>query len=1288
MGVNVSQATVRARSLEPYLPRLLVGWLADHPEEDHRQVDGSMVFVDVSGFTALSERLARRGKVGAEEVSDTIGACFQRLLGVAYANDGALLKFGGDALLLFFSGPEHPARALRAAIGMRRALRDIGRLPGPGSRIGLRMSVGVHAGDFHFFLVGESHRELIITGPGASRTVEMEAVADAGEIVVSSEMAGALPGGLFGPRKGAGRLLRREPKGLHVGSPEPAPDIAPESLAEAIPVGIRSHLLGETRESEHRRVTVAFLHFDGTDELIEDRGPRPAAAVLHELVARVQQSADRRDLTFLGTDIDRNGGKIILVAGAPHASERDEERMLLGLHEIAEGSADFPLRIGCNRGRVFAGDIGPPYRRTYTVMGDAVNLAARLMASAGPGQVLVTEEVPAASQTSFDLKPLEPLAVKGKAKPVQAYLLGSPETEIADQRAEARGDDLPFVGREQEMAILLEALASARSGRGQVVELVGDAGIGKSRLTRELRARAGEATVLSVTCELYEAATPYFAFREPLRSLLRLPEDRSEDEAADRLRRVAAAADPDLVPWVPLIGIALGMEMSPTPETAQLAEEFRRPRLERSVLSLLSAVLDGTALFTVEDAHWMDEASTDLLRRLVAEAPGLPWLICITRRDEETGFVAPDGSHVRTLRPEPLGGGEAAALVHAATEASPLAPHDIAVLTERAGGNPLFLRELVSMARSGSPLDELPGSVEAAVTARIDRLSSEDRSLLRRLAVLGETFSEDLVPAVLPEDRPMPDAEGWRRFKGFISAAAPGSLRFRHALIRDAAYEGLPYRIRRELHARVGETIERATYPNVDEQAEVLALHYSAAGQHEGAWLHARLAAQRARDLYANSDAASFYERALEAARHVEDVPDEMKAELYEALGDVRERLGEYDRAARAYRSARRLVAGDRVAGARLMLKQGWIPDRSGRFTEALRWIGRGLRLLDGVAGESAAQQRAQLTVWYAAVRQAQGRHREAIRWARRAVDEAEAAGEQQALAHAYYLLDWALVDVGRHEEAGYSEAALAIYRELGDLAGLATVLNNMAGFAYLGGRWAEALDRYRQAREASSRAGDAVNAAVPAAGIAEILLEQGRLSEAEDLLEEALRVWKAAGHWWGIAYATLNLGRVATRAGELDRAEELLGEARGGFRRGGAASFVSEVDARIAEVRLLRGSGAEALDILDRLLRDESTEGGSATHGPLLHRLRGYALIQGGDLGAAGSALEESLQLGRAQRMGHEVAATLVALIELATTHGLPPPADAKSEAREIHERLGIESPPPSPLASRPVSA
>ena len=171
-----------------------------------------MVFVDISGFTALSEKLAKIGKEGAEELTDAIGSCFAALLAVAYANGGGLLKFGGDALLLWFSGEGHVDRAARSAVWMCRTLRDVGMIETTaGGTVRLRMSVGMHTGTYFFFVVGGSHKELIVAGPAASRTVEMENTASAGQILVSAAAAAALPERLLGPPLGNGRLLWRAP---------------------------------------------------------------------------------------------------------------------------------------------------------------------------------------------------------------------------------------------------------------------------------------------------------------------------------------------------------------------------------------------------------------------------------------------------------------------------------------------------------------------------------------------------------------------------------------------------------------------------------------------------------------------------------------------------------------------------------------------------------------------------------------------------------------------------------------------------------------------------------------------------------------------------------------------------------------------------------------------------------------------------------------------------------------------------------------------------------------------
>ena len=1255
--------------LRPYLPRLLLHWLAEAPDTPYRTVDGSIAFVDISGFTRLSERLAKRGKVGAEELTDAIGACFTRLLGVAYGNGGGLVKFGGDALLLLFTGPDHPAKAARAAVGMRKELRDIGSLATPGGRVALKMSVGVHSGSFHFFLVGDAHRELIITGPAASRTVLMESTAEAGEIVVSADTAAALPAEVLGDPKGEGFLLRREPPGFapERGEMDLLPDV--QQMIACIPEATREHVLAGLHEPEHKRVTIAFLHFNGTDAIIQDSGLHVCAFALQRLVTDVQDAASRNGVCFLGSDVDRDGGKIILTAGAPTALGNDEERMLLTLREIIDGERQIPLRMGVNRGPVFAGDIGPFYRRTYTVMGDAVNLSARLMAKARPGEIVATESLLLQSRTQFVAEPMEPFYVKGKAQPVHAFLVG-PRIGTVAPLPEAT---YPLIGREHEMKVLLDAVASVQRGRGRVVEIVGEPGIGKSRLIEELKKNASELAVLGAACELYHMSTPYSPLVAPLRRLFGVLEVDEDAVASEKLRAIVAAVAPHLLPWVPLLGIALDVQIPTTPEVAQLDEEFRRQRLEEVVVELARSLLGSPTLFVFEDTHWMDEASADLLRRLTASISDVPWMMLVTRRDVGQGFAVAAGPDVEVLRPEPLDDAAAAALVDAVTADSPLPPHEIAALAERSGGNPLFLKELLAAAQAAGGIEGLPDTVEALITARIDRLPPRERTVLKRLSVLGPTFHSELARAVLPADLTPAGEETWRLLEEFIAPDGADSFRFRHALIRDAAYEGLPYRIREDLHALVGETIEEAAGPGAEDHAEILSLHYFYARRYGTAWRYSRIAAGRASSIYANVEAADFYERALESARRSEHVTLIDVANVHESLGDVRKRIGEFPRAARSYSSARRIVGGDAIAGARLMLKEAGVRQATGRFADALRWIRKADRSLADQGGKEAAAQRAQIQVAYASVRKDQGRQSDVIRWCLSAIPLAEAGGDRDALAHAYMLLESAFVNLGQWEKAIYSGEALSLYEELGDLWGQGILLNNLGARAYFEGRWDEAVELYDRARQALEKIGDAVNAALGTVNAGEILSDQGRLDEAEQFFRKAHRVWKAAGDPSSVAYALSNLGRLEYRRGNYEKALEMLGEARSEFRKAGVEADAMEAEARMAECLLLAGRTTESLELTDGLLAHGRTWGGGfGPIEPMLHRLRGSALLELRDLDAAAAALDNSLLIARTRNSAYDVALALGALARLADAEGRP--SDPLREERQaILDRIGV---------------
>jgi class 3 adenylate cyclase/tetratricopeptide (TPR) repeat protein len=1253
-----------AARLRPYLPRLVLQWIVDAPHERVREIDGTLVFVDISGFTKMSERLARHGKVGAEEVTDVIGAVFTRLLAVAYANGGGLIKFGGDALLLWFSGHEHAIRGVRAAHGMRRALRGLGAIETTAGKVTLRMSVGVNSGRFHFFLVGDSHRELVVTGPAATGTVQMESGATAGEILLGAATCALLPEKALGLPKGSGRLLRSEPAGLSIDATESEVGIDGSDLTAYVSVGLRDSLLAGT-EPEHRAATVAFVHFDGTDGLIEEYGAEVAAEALDELVRDVQGAADDLGVSFLASDVDADGGKLILTAGAPRVLGDDEERMLLALRRIAAGDRRIPVRVGVNHGAVFSGDVGPSYRRTYTVMGDTVNLAARLMAKAPPGQIYATGAVLDRSATRFDLAELEPFMVKGKARPVLAWSVGA---AIGSRGREAGERRFELAGRERERSVLGQALEAARGGAGRLIELVGEAGIGKTRLMEETRKHAEGFMVFHATAEAYTSSTPYVVWRELLRDVLGLAWEDHDDVVIERLWGVVPAADPDLAPWIPLLAGVLDVDLPASLEVELLAPEYVRPKVHETVLRLLERRLTGPTLIEIEDAHLADPASADLLRYVGAMLSERPWVVLLTRREVGAGFA--DGvADAETLAPPPLTQAEAVALATAASEDEPLLPHQLELVAERSAGNPQLVLDLVRAVAAGTML---PDSVEAAAMVAIDLLAPEDRSLVRRASVLGLVFHPRFVTDLLEEGEHAPDDATWRRLSALFEDDGEGYLRFRRAIVRDAAYAGLPFRTRRRLHRLAGERLERELFPAVDEASGILSLHFYMAEEYGKAWAYARTAGDRAAGMYANEEAGRLYRRAVDAGRRADAGAEELYA-VMEARGDVLRRAGLFGEAAKAYADAWRQCGDDPYRRARIMHRRGMLEESAGRFARALRALGRGRTLAAAADATEARALEARIGARYANVLRMQGRMLDAGAWARRALRAAEAADAREALADAVNTLATSDMFLGRPEAEEHMRRAEQIFLEIGDGLGQAVVVGNLGALAYFRGSWNQAVESYERARDLYARIGDPVRAASMGMNVAEVRVDQGRADEAEAVLLDVGRVFRASGdaHTYGLCLGFR--GRAALRQGRIDDAFALWAEARTALIEAGALGDAIDVAAREAEARLFLGESERVLEDASALLaslRDDDI--GPTT--PNLHRVRGYALLQLGRAAEAREAFEASLAAARQSGADYEAAITVQALSRLGRIDGseVPPPG-AEEESDAVLEALGV---------------
>jgi class 3 adenylate cyclase/tetratricopeptide (TPR) repeat protein len=1240
--------------LSSYFPRFAVDWAREDPTRTWRLLDASLVFVDISGFTALSERLARRGHLGAEELTQTLSTCFADLLVAAYADGGSLVKFGGDALFLLFDGEDHANRAVRSALQMRARLARSGRIATSVGNIRLRMSAGVHSGAVHLFRVGESHRELLIAGPGPSSVVAMEQTASAGQIVISPGTAERIPARLVGEAVGPGFFLKSRPS-ISLDASFPAPGEAAFELRDAIPVALRDHLATSV-EPEHRRVTVAFIRFDGIDRIIAEDGPASAADALDELLRDVQAAVDAEGATFLGSDADKDGGKLIIIGGAPRALDDDEGRVLRAMRRVVESDRRLPVRIGVNHGHAFVGEVGPTYRRTYTVMGDTVNLAARLMASAATGEVRATSDVLDLAASEFVTTNLPPFFVKGKSRPVEAVLVG----ERVRRRTRAL-TDLPFVGRDDERALLRGALDELRQGRGGLVDIAGEAGIGKSRLLREFIAEAADAPTVTAYCEAYESNTPYFAARFLVRGALGMKT--ATDDAPSVLRALVTEVAPQLLPWLPLVASVLSIDVASTPETEALDPLFLRDQTVRAVVDLLDAAVPGLQLFVVEDAQWVDDLSGEILRALAKRARTRRWLVCLSRRIDDSGYRPGDETTLR-LTLDSLDEDDARSLLQAAAgDGTLLRPDQVDALVERAGGNPLFVEQLAQAAAAGAGEATLSGSLESVVAAKIDTLPPRDRQALRYAAVLGPMF-ETARLAELVSDQGGEVRAMAGRLRHFLEPSGSGWLRFRNECYREVAYETLSFGRRKELHAKAGASIEAALDKSATESAEILSFHFWHAQEYDKCWRYALDAAERARTKYANVEATALYERALAAGSHIDGVVPPM-ADIFRLLAEAALDGSLYDQAKAALARARALTDHDTRFLARLCRLEAFLAINRGQSASAARWVNRGLRLLEGDEDNAAVGLRAELRLQRAYQLHRANDNRKALAWAELAIADAAATQHQATLAHAYTVADLASAMLGNSDSGQRLREALRIFTELDAKKSEGEVRVVLGATAYWKGEWDEALDHFERSREAYAAAGDLVTAGYGATNVTDVLLDQGRGDEVTGL-GEVINLWRSVGHPGPVPGALMNIGRAALQRGDVMKARDVFDQAR--WAAEDLGTDTAELDYWIADCMIREGEAADALTLLEHALRAE-TKKGTALLVPRLHRGIGYAHLALGDAEAARSAFESAVAAAREQSSPFEVALGLDALLCLA-------PSDQFAAERDAtFQRLGVRA-------------
>jgi class 3 adenylate cyclase/tetratricopeptide (TPR) repeat protein len=1243
------------------LARFVSRYAVAHPsdQEGHwTTVDGTLCHIDISGFTSLSERLATRGRVGAEELTEVLDTVFGSMLRLVGERGGALLKFGGDALLLLFDGEDHAVEAACAAVEMRKSLRSASEIPTSVGRLSLKMSIGLHSGDVHLFRASGTHTELIVAGPAASKVTEMEETAAAGEIVISDTTQVLLPANSAQQRKGSGWLLRwRTAKTEAPGAPDRTLDV---DVSDLVPTALRSHLTDRKLDSEHRLATVAFIEFVGVDEYLESNGSEETSAALSSLISAVTEIADEEEITFLGTDVDRNAGKIILVSGVPITMVDECGRVLRAARRVADVDTPFGLKIGLNRGHVFSGEIGTDLRSTYTVMGDTVNIAARLMAAAPPGSIYSTMALLDESLTLFATEALEPIRVKGKAEPVIALAV----LNETGSRVNHTVGVLPFMGRDAEATTLATAIAALQSG-GATITVSGPTGIGKSRLLEEVL-KDESSLILDVRSEPYGTTNPYRPFRDSIRQLLDIQRGSTED-MRDSLMSSLEKRAPALIPYAPLVGDITHIDLEPTDTTRAIDPRYRQSRVADITVELLEFLHQGPLIIVAEDTHWADAASLALVERLIRETEQHPWLLITTNRN------SPEDAGVSDINLEPLDASTVESLVYAATEASPLRPDSVKAIVERAGGNPLFVQELVKAARDTGDVGSLPTSLDGVVGSQIDALEPLARQVLRYLSVLGRSFRTSVARDLIATQGVELNAATRATLSGFLDDDGADRFQFRHALVRDVAYEGLSYRRRRQLHLEAGQLVLDRSGDDEDALVDVLALHFFLGGDHQRAWGYCLRAGDKNMDAYANVEAATQFERAIETTRRLDSVTDDERRAVWIKLGDVRERSGQFAASLDAFTQAAKLTRDHPPARAEVLLKRARARERSGAYSVALAETTRARRLVEGRTESTARELLGRVLGLSALIRQAQQKPKLALHLATQAADVADDIDDEMALATAWRVMDWSYFMLGQPDAAVHSVKAIEVYHRLGALQEEAGVANNLGGFSYFKGDWGEALEYYSRGQKAAKRVGNMVDAASTGANIAEVLLNQGRYDEAESPLLEARRVYLASGFFEGVAFTELLLGRMYGIQGDHDAAQATLRTSIQHLEDLGVAGWSFEASIHLADATCRSGFPGDGLTIL------AAAEAGAPPeyveyYGPLFARIRGSILDSAGQAEESVGTLEAGIRLAEERDDAYEHGLLILTLARIAHDRTL---TEERQAAREALRTLGVRSVP-----------
>jgi class 3 adenylate cyclase/tetratricopeptide (TPR) repeat protein len=1008
-------------------------------------------------------------------------------------------------------------------------------------------------------------------------------------------------------------------------------------LQSLMPAQLMEKMLhqAEHLRGERRMVTVLFADLSGFTSISERLDPEDVYQLMDEVLRAFVEEIYR----YEGTVDKFTGDGVMAIFGAPVAHEDDPERAVraaIGMQNALDRMnrtiagryhVELKCRIGLNSGEVVVGGLGSDLRLDYTVMGDAVNVAARLQQAAEPGEILVSEDVFRATEPLFAYALVGDLRLKGKAEPVRAYrLLG--ERAQQGRRRGIRGLEAPLIGRQREFAQLKEALEGWITAReGGFILLTGEAGIGKSRLTSELLAGlAGrDVEIIRAGALSHTAGIGWWLTRELLRGYFGLGEGEGGSamyhRVAGRLEELMGPAAGSALPYILNLLSPEAVPESYAPRIVHLTPA----ELQQQTLLALRELWTHAAqrrplLFILDDVHWMDRPSLDVLLFLMGLVPNVPLIFyAISRADE--GYAAREISAQAQERiPErflslhlgPLPPAEVERLLDELLDAPALPAEWRQIIVSRVEGNPFFLEEFVRMMMDRrllvqdaagrwkaegdtAGLEAVPRTLRGLILARVDTLEERARHVLQCASVIGRSFSQRLLAEVVEAPAELSRDLHLLGQRGLIfpeADAAEERFTFSHALTQEAVYDTLLKKRRQALHRAVGQAIERLYADRLAEQVELLAHHFYLGEEPKRAFHYAILAGQQASARYANHEARAYYQRAWELADAAGATPAQRVAVLV-GMGDAEGFLGAYEAARQAYQQAHAL-AGSPAAGltpagqAGILRRMARVEERQGSYPQASSLLHAALELLDSSTSQDAEQERARV----------------------------------------YSDLGWVAFRQGLADEAWkWMMRALAILEPSDNWQDLAAVYNRMAGVSYQLGDWERAAEYARKGLELRERIGYTYGLSMSYNNLSVIYMAGGDWDRGILYAEKSLALKQQIGDVEGVGISFNNLGMAYKDRGDLDRARQYLLQALDIARKIRNANLLASALANLAHVYLLEGRWADGVSYGEEALR-VAEESGSIEQQVEAHCLLAEGWLSAGDPERAEQHVEQARHL------------------------------------------------------------